>query len=93
MYQHTLHGRPLVGGYISRPRRALVEGYARDPVLGWLFGAEPLPQRDALLARLRALAVGDILLDPEDPRADALEHAGFVPGLGSRETAVWSRPD
>jgi len=93
MYQQTLHGRPLVGGYISRPRRALVDAYAEDPVLGWLFGTEPEPQPEALVDRLRALAVGDILLDSQDPRAPALERAGFAAGRGSVETAVWSRPD
>ena len=93
MYQQTLHGRPLVGGYISRPRRTLVEAYAHDPVLGWLFGVEPEPQPEVLIDRLRTLAVGDILLDRGDPRAAALERAGFIASPGSLETAVWSRPD
>ena len=93
MYQQTLHGRPLVGGYVSRPHHALVERYARDPVLGWLFGVEPAPDRDELIARLRELAVGDVLLDPSDPRAEVLERAGFVRRSGSRYTAVWSRPE
>jgi hypothetical protein len=93
MYQQTLHGRSLVGGYISRPRLPIVERYARDPVLGWLFGAEPAPEKGELIARLRELAVGDVLLDPDDPRGTVLALAGFVRRSGSRHTAVWSRPE
>ena len=93
MYQQTLHGRPLVGGYISRPQQVLLEDYSRDRVLGWFFGTQPAPNPTVLVTRLRELGVGDVLLHPGDPRAKALEQAGFMPGRGSRGTAVWSRPD
>lgn len=93
MYLQTLHGRPLVGGYISRPRLASIERYAGGPVLGWFFGAQPEPNPEELIANLRDLAVGDVLLAPDDLRAEALARAGFERRPGSCHTAVWSRPD
>jgi hypothetical protein len=94
MYQQTLHGRPLVGGYVSRPPLRVLESYRTDPVLGWFFGRPPgpAPSRKTLVARLRELGVGDVLLAPGDPRAALLSSHGFERGDDNGYTVVWSVP-
>jgi hypothetical protein len=95
MYQQTLHGRALVGGYVSRPPPRVLDRYREDPVLAWFFARPPgaTPSRDDLLAGLRALAVGDVMLDPGDPRGETLAAFGFVRRDANRHTVVWSLPE
>ena len=95
MYQQTLHGRGLVGGYVSRPPPRVLARYRADPVLAWFFGRPPgpTPDRDDLVVRLRALAVGDVMLDPADPRGDTLAAFGFERRDSNRHTVVWSLPE
>jgi len=95
MYQQTHHGRPIVGGYLSRPPRRALDAYRADPVLAWFFepGSAALPERAALLERLRALAVGDVLLGRGDPRGAQLAAYGFETASEDDYTTVWSRPD
>ena len=80
------------------PKREVLERWAAqvpDPVLGWFFGRESArtPERGALLARLRELAVGDVLLAPGDARASVLSRYGFSRTSENAYTVVWSRPD
>jgi hypothetical protein len=93
MYQQTLCGRPLVGGYVSRTPPGPLASYRADPVLAWFFSRDPVapPTRDALHARLQELAVGDVLLDPADPRGPVLAALGFEKRDGNADTTVWSR--
>lgn len=93
MYQQTLHGRPIVGGYISRTPPRARERYERDPAVGWLFRREPgpPPSEERLRARLEELAVGDVLLSPDDPREAVLRAWGFRERDRNRYTTVWSR--
>jgi hypothetical protein len=94
MYQQTLHERPLVGGYVSRPRASVLSAYRRDPALAWLFAREPTPpvDRKTLIDSLTRLEVGDVLLSPGDWREDALADYGFARIHAGRYTNVWARP-
>ncbi len=93
MYQQTLHGKPLIGGYVSRTPPGVLERYETDPVLGWFFrrDAGPAPSRTAMIGRLDALAVGAVLLSPGDPRGEVLADYGFTQRVTNPYTAVWTR--
>ena len=79
MYYQTAHGKPLIGGYLARALRRLVECYREDPGMGWLFtGSErPRPNRKAFLRSLEDLEITDILMDPDDERGAELERFGL----------------
>ena len=93
MYQQSLSGRPLVGGYVSRTPPGQIARYRADPVLGWFFRREPgeAPEREALLRRFEALAIGDVMLAREDPRGAVLARYGFRERDANADTTVWSR--
>jgi hypothetical protein len=94
MYQQTLHARPLVGGYISRPPQSILSAYRNDPALAWLFAREPAPPvaRQTLLDSLARLAVSDVLLSPGDWREHTLADYGFARIHTGQYTNVWARP-
>ena len=73
----TVHGRPLVGGFVSRMSPGTVASYRSDPLLAmWMrlsgaVGFDAMPPADRITAadRLRADAIAFILVD----RANASE--------------------
>jgi len=95
MYYQTLHGRPLVGGYVSRVPKAILARYREREGLGWLFSRDPaLPcGREALLRALAEWGVRDVLLDPGDWRAATLEDYGFERFGEDARTVTWAVPD
>ena len=95
MYYQTSHGRPLVGGYISRVPQTLLARYRESPGIGWLFAKHPGAPGDrrGLLEALRELQVTDIMLAPGDWRAAALEEYGFRRYYEDGLTVTWAVPD
>lgn len=75
-YYQTLHGKRLIGGYLSRVSERNKEFHRRQPVLSSLMRlSEGLPLTDAQLARARRFAprfmrsadVGYVVMDPRAP--------------------------
>ena len=72
-YYQTVHGRPLVGGYLSRLPRSVVTTYANDPLLNFLLDvSEPdgkiavgttLPSGRVVADSLRANGIAFVVLD------------------------------
>lgn len=72
-YYQTVHGRPLVGGYLSRLPTSVVAAYASDPLLNFLLDAsEPdgkitvgatLPSGRIVTDSLRANGIAFVVLD------------------------------
>jgi len=95
MYYQTQHGRPLVGGYLSRPVPAAQRLYLADPCLAWLMYKEPreLCGAESLRSALARLAVTDVFMNPGDPRGSELGLLGFVSQYQDDRVAVWSVPE
>jgi hypothetical protein len=83
-YYQTVHGRPLVGGYLSRLPRSVVAAYASDPLLNALLD---LSERDGRIAvgatlpseriaaeRLRADGIAFVMLDRRLSPAALIEY-------------------
>jgi hypothetical protein len=81
LYCQTHHGRPLVGGYISRPPSGLRERYEAMPGIGWFFqdpkrrGSPPSPED--VRADLRKLGIEYVCVAPQSEDRHVLEAAGF----------------
>ncbi len=95
MYQQTLHGRPMVGGYLARrPPRAL-EFYRQRPGIACLmhFLKPRQPCDDAeVLAALRELGVTDVVGSANDPRGPVYERIGLTRHYEDESTVVWAVP-
>lgn len=95
MYQQTLHGRPMVGGYLSRwPPRAL-EFYRERPGIACLmhYVRPRIPcEPSAVLPALRELGVTDVLAAPDDWRASLYQEIGLIPNEAHETTVVWAVP-
>jgi hypothetical protein len=74
LFHQTVHGRPMIGGFLARVPRSLVEAHRSDPLLAALLDlSEPetgdhrtrtqLPDRAMAGRRLRALGVAFVLID------------------------------
>ena len=61
--------------------------------MGWLFRrpSGPAPRGQDLLRRLDELAIGDVLLAPDDPRGAVLASYGLRERDTNANTTVWSR--
>ena len=81
LYCQTHHGRPLVGGYVSRPPTGLRERYEAMPGIGWFFQdprrrGSPPPAAD-VQAGLRALDIRYVCVAPRSDDRRVLEAAGL----------------
>jgi hypothetical protein len=94
MYYQTIHGRPLVGGYLARRPRHAVARYESTPGIAWLFARDPDPDIDleTLLTGLHDYGVGVLLLAPDDPRSDTLARLGFRRSWQNQREVVWLLP-
>jgi hypothetical protein len=83
LYFQTQHGRPLVGGYVSRLPLKIAIAYQNLPGVGWMFrpadarAREPLPTNAEIVAGLRALDVRYVVVAPMGDDAATLERAGL----------------
>lgn len=94
LYYQTAHGRPLVGGVLSRVPDQAIERYDRAPTLAWLRDAtRPRPQDAELLADLETFGVGDVCVAPGTPQDTGLRDAGLIPIYRDGHTAIWSMPE
>jgi hypothetical protein len=76
-----IHGRPLVGGVVSRMSPSIVAGYAADPLVDALLAlsgrevlAEPLPTRDAAAAQMARDGIAFVMLNREMASAALVEY-------------------
>ena len=75
LFYQTIHGRPLVGGFVARLPRAVVEAYDGDPLLAGLLrlsardhaveSTQPLPDRQLAADRLREDGIAFVVLNRE----------------------------
>jgi hypothetical protein len=93
MYYQTVLGRPLVGGYLSRPVPEAQRLYRGDPCIAWLmFRATRSCEAESLHQSLAKFDVSDVFLDPNDDREGALRALGLIPQYRDENVAVWSVP-
>jgi hypothetical protein len=85
LFYQTLHGRPLVGGFVARLPASVAAAYEADPLISYLLGlsndgtaaasdAEP-PSADVATTSLRANRIRWIVLDRQRASARLLEYA------------------
>jgi hypothetical protein len=95
MYQQTLHGRPMVGGYLSRrPPRALAFYQERPGVACLMPFLRPrIPcVAGTVLPALRELGVTDVLGSRGDSRTSLYHEIGLIPNTSHETTVVWAVP-
>jgi len=94
MYYQTKHGRPLVGGYLSRTPERPLQLYRKVPGMRCLFFGEREADcsREVIMEGLRRLNVTDVLLAPLDWRNNLMATLGFTPLYSDQFTKVWSVP-
>jgi hypothetical protein len=94
MYFQTHHGRPLVGGYLSRRPEHVLRQYRQIPGFDCIFFGNRSADcgRETIVASLRTYGVGAVLLDPTDWRGDMVEALGFRKHYADRWTVVWAVP-
>ncbi|HXT69054.1 MAG TPA: hypothetical protein VN700_04845 [Vicinamibacterales bacterium] len=87
MYYQTVHGRPIVGGYLSRLPQSITSAYANDPLLdGLLVLSEPsgpargreLPDARAAGERLRADGIAFVVLDRASAPSELIDYVEKV---------------
>ena len=87
-YYQTVHKRPLVGGYLSRLPKSVVDAYAADPLVNALLDlsepdgkiavAAPLPSGQIVAERLRANGIAFVVLDRRHSQAALIEYVEKV---------------
>lgn len=84
----AIHGRPIVGGVVSRLSPRVIASYADDPLLGPLLrlsaggsGIENLPDRTAAIASLGRLGIDFVMLNRETAPAALVRYVEDVLAL------------
>lgn len=82
LYNQTIHGRQLVGGYVARIPGWVRQRYAAMEGIGWFF-QEPArrsapPAREAILGGLRRLSIRYVTVSQGSDAAGVLEGCGLV---------------
>jgi hypothetical protein len=85
LFYQTIHERPLVGGFLARLPQSLIDAYEQDPLLAAFLRlssrvpsvhiGDPLPDRSAAAARLRANGISFLVLNR---RAASSELTSYV---------------
>ena len=93
MYYQTIHGRPLVGGQLSRSPKSVLAAYDEVETYAWLRDASrPVPSRAQMLADLQSYRVGDVCVRPGSQHDQVLRRYGFEPVHRGSQTAIWGVP-
>jgi hypothetical protein len=95
MYFQTKHGRPLIGGYLSRPVRSARAFYRRDPCVAWLMYSSNLVSpcdHDSMGRALADLNVTDVFVNLRDRRQPELIRLGFRQSYLDSRSSVWVPP-
>ena len=93
MYYQTTHGRPLIGGQLSRSPKSVLAAYDEVATYAWLRDASrPAPSRAQMLADLQSDHVGDICVSPGSQHDQVLQQYGFEPIHRDARTAIWRLP-
>jgi hypothetical protein len=81
-----VHGRPIVGGVVSRMSPSIVEGYGSDPLIDGLLAlsgreapSKPLPTRAEAAALLASNGIAFVMLNREFASAELVEYVEQMP--------------
>src|SRR5687767_1979800 len=81
LYEQTVHGRPLMGGYIARIPKWMRENYEQWPGLGWFFQPphrrQAAPQPETVIAALLRERIEYVCVAPGSPDHDVLKDCGL----------------
>jgi hypothetical protein len=100
VYRQTLHGRPLVGGYVARVTDRWEKRYKEMPGIGWFFHRSekrgPPPSCSEIAEAIDALNIEYIDVNAAGPERELLESCGYHAihvdesgvTLSTRETAT-----
>ena len=76
-----IHGRPLVGGVVSRMSPSIVAGYAADPLIDGLLAlsgrevlSKPLPDRETAAAQIAKDGIAFVMLNRELAPPELVEY-------------------
>jgi hypothetical protein len=93
MYYQTTHGRPLIGGQLSRSPKSVLAAYDEVATYAWLRDtSRPVPSRAQMLADLQSDHVGDVCVSPGSQHDQVLQQYGFEPVHRDARTAIWRLP-
>jgi len=93
MYYQTTHGRPLIGGQLSRSPESVLAAYDEVETYAWLRDASrPAPSLAQMLADLQSDHVGDVCVSPGSKHDQVLRRYGFKPVHRDAHTAIWGVP-
>ncbi len=95
LYGQTLHGRELVGGYVSRTPTRLRKSLEAAPGLGWFFQRPDrrgtLPTPDEVNRGLQAWDIAYVCVDRDSPEATLLRACGLRLVAEKATDAVFAR--
>jgi hypothetical protein len=98
LWHQTIHGHPIVGGYLTRTPQERANALRKDPVAAalmseWLQVPEPAPQTvdgGIALARLRGWRIRFVIVDAR--QSSRPEQWGLVRRFASDDVAVYEVP-
>jgi hypothetical protein len=88
MYYQTVHERPMVGGYISRSPKRVLDEYRAIPGMDCLFWSTNCEANSARSAAER-LSVSHIFVKRDDPRAQYFPGFGFEMVFRDPYSEIW----